>query len=249
MKSWLPPALLALVAAAMLVHGPIAQLARYHEFADTRSLFAIPNAGDVLSNVPFALVGLWGFVALRHRSMGLFRHPALRGYAIFLAALILTAGGSALYHLAPDNARLVWDRLPIAIACAGLLAAVHAETRDPAQPAWVPIALVIAAIASVAWWAFTESRGAGDLRPYLLLQGAPLLLIPLWQHFAKSPREARVTFAAAILLYALAKAAELGDFPILDALGFMSGHTLKHLLAAAAGALIVAHALRTYRLP
>jgi hypothetical protein len=57
-----------------------------------------------------------------------------------------------------------------------------------------------------------------------------------------------VTFAIAILLYALAKAAELGDRAILDALGFMSGHTLKHLLAAAAGALIAAHAVRAYRL-
>ena len=49
------------------------------------------------------------------------------GYRLFLVGLLLTAFGSGLYHLAPDNARLVWDRLPIALACAGLLAAVRAE--------------------------------------------------------------------------------------------------------------------------
>ena len=239
MKSWLPLALVALAAAAMLVHGPIAQLERYHEFADTRALGGIPNAGDVLSNIPFALAGLWGLLALRHRGP--------RGYSIFFVALVLTALGSGYYHLAPDNARLVWDRLPIALACAGLLAAVHAETRDPAQPLWVPLVLMAIAIASVAWWSFTESRGAGDLRPYLLLQGAPLLLIPLWQHFAKAPRATRVAFAVAILLYAAAKAAETGDHAIFDALGWVSGHTLKHVLAAAAGAVIAAHVVRTYR--
>ena len=188
MKSWLPLALVATAAAAMLVHGPIPQLARYHEFADTRTLLAVPNAASVLSNAAFALVGLWGFLALRERGGALVRDPALRGYSIFLAALILTAMGSSFYHLAPDNARLVWDRMPIALACAGLLAAVHAETHGPPpQPSWIPIALGVAAIASVTWWSFTEARGGGDLRPYLLLQGAPLFLIPLWQQGSAPP--------------------------------------------------------------
>jgi hypothetical protein len=247
LRQWLPLALVALAAAAMLVHGPIAQLDHYHEFADTRALFGIPNAADVLSNPGFALVGVWGFWALRHRGGALVTDPASRGYALFFLALVLTAVGSTFYHLAPDNARLLWDRLPIALACAGLLAAVHAQTRDPDQPAWVFVALVGAAIASVAWWSFTETRGAGDLRPYLLLQGAPLVLVPLWQHFARAPRASRLAFGAAILLYAVAKAAELGDHAIFDALGWMSGHTLKHVLAIAAGAVITANAVREHR--
>ena len=247
MKSWLPLALFALAVAAMLVHGPIPQHARYHEFADTRTFLAIPNAADVLSNAAFALVGIWGLLALRQRGRALVTDPVLRGYALFLLALLLTALGSSFYHLAPDNGRLVWDRVPIALACAALLAAAHAETRNPAQPAWVPLALVAGAIASVGWWFFTESRGAGDLRPYLLLQGAPLVLVPLWQHFAKAPRAGRIAFAIAILLYAFAKAAEIGDRAIFDALGWISGHTLKHLLAAAAGAVIAAYAVPAYR--
>ena len=173
MRSWLPTAFLALVVIAMLMHGPIAQLERYHEFADTRALAGLPNVADVLSNVGFAIVAAWGFWALRGRR----RHPRLAGawlaYFTFLVAIGLTAIGSSYYHIAPDNDRLLWDRLPIALACAGLLAGVYADTHE-SPSRWLLPALVVAAIASVLWWSFTEHRGAGDLRPYLLMQGAPL---------------------------------------------------------------------------
>jgi predicted membrane channel-forming protein YqfA (hemolysin III family) len=246
MKRWIPTALLALAAFAMLLYGPIPQLEHYHEFADVRTLFGLPNAADVLSNAGFALVGLWGFFALRgHR-----HHPGIEaawpGYCVFLAAITLTAFGSSFYHLAPDNDRLLWDRLPIALACAGLLAAVHAETH-PSRSPWVLLGLVVAGVASVLWWSFTESFGAGDLRPYLLMQGAPLLVVPLWHWIYDSPRADRVAFGVAILLYVLAKAAELDDHRIFETLGFMSGHTLKHLLAVAAAAVLTANLVRRVR--
>jgi hypothetical protein len=239
-RRWIPSLLALAAGAAMLVHGPIPQLAHYHEFADSRAFLGIPNGLDVLSNAGFALVALWGLVALwPHR-----REAAIArswpGQLLFLVALLLTAAGSTWYHLAPDNARLVWDRLPIALACAGLLAAVDADTRETPRPPWVLVLLVAGAIGSVWWWSFTEARGAGDLRPYLLLQGAPLLLIPLWQASYRSPRRDRLAFGVAIALYALAKVAELGDHAIFEALGFMSGHTLKHLLSTAAAVVLVA---------
>ncbi|HUJ00366.1 MAG TPA: alkaline phytoceramidase [Usitatibacter sp.] len=235
----IPAVLMLAIAAAMVAHGPVPQPPRYHEFADTRAWLGVPNAADVFSNVGFAIVGAWGLAALlAHR-----RDPRIArgwpGYALFLASLALTAAGSAWYHLAPDNARLFWDRAPIALLCAGLLVAVDAETRTDAQPRWILPALVVAAVASVGWWSFTEARGAGDLRPYLLLQVAPLVLIPLWQGLRGARRRDRIAFAVAILLYVLAKIAELEDHAIFAALGFMSGHTLKHLLSVAASAVLV----------
>ena len=233
MKRWLPTILLAAAVLGMLVHGPIPQLANYHRFADTRSFFGIANAADVLSNAAFALVALWGYRVVN-------RHPpssARPAYYVFVLSLALTALGSAYYHLAPDNARLVYDRIPIALACAGLLAGVHAETHAATPRALLP-GLAALAIASVFWWSFTEARGMGDLRPYLLIQLSPLALIPLWQWLAGSPREERIGYAAAIALYALAKVTELADGAIFDALGFVSGHTLKHLLAAGGAAMI-----------
>ena len=236
MKRWIPAGVLLLAVAAMVLHGPIAQLEHYHEFADGRALLGLPNAGDVLSNAGFAIVAAWGFWALRGKR----HHPLLEGgwagYLVFLCAIALTAIGSSFYHLAPDNDRLLWDRLPIALACAGLLAAVCAETHD--SPRWFLPALVAAAIASVFWWSVTESFGAGDLRPYLLLQAAPLILIPLWQWIYGSPREDRVAFGIAIGLYALAKVFELNDHAVFDALTYVSGHTIKHLLAVAAAAVL-----------
>lgn len=59
---------------------------------------------------------------------GRFSDPRERWlYEVVLAGFILTAVGSAYYHLAPDNHRLVWDRIPIMGVFMRLLAAVIAE--------------------------------------------------------------------------------------------------------------------------
>lgn len=229
---------------AMAIHGPIVQPAGYHDFADGRAILGIPNMADVLSNAGFALVGIWGLLRLRaHR-----REPSLArgwpGHELFLTALVLTAAGSAYYHWAPDSDRLSWDRLPIALACAGLLAASRAETREGTR-VWVwTAALAVAAVASVLWWAMTDRAGLGDLRPYLLLQAAPLVVIPLWQMGGRAPPEERRAFALAIALYVLAKAAELTDHGIYNLTGAVSGHTVKHLLATGAAAVLTARLVR-----
>lgn len=239
------PAWLTVLAVALLAaYGPIGQWPDYHRFADQTSWHGIPHAADVLSNLGFALVALWGMAWLyRHR-----HHPAYAAgrysWLLFLAGLLLTAGGSAYYHLDPDNFRLVWDRLPIALACAGLLAAVWAETRPRGRAGTATLGLGLYAVASVAWWYYTELRGYGDLRPYLLLQGLPLLAIPLWQAGHGTPGGERARFAAALSLYGLAKLAELGDHAIFALTGGLSGHTLKHILAALAAAVLVAALVR-----
>jgi hypothetical protein len=238
---YLPAFFTLLCGLAMLVHGPIGQPANYHAFADHTDFLGIPYANDVLSNLGFALVGSWGILCLWPQR----QHPALLagrvGYGVFLIGLILTALGSAYYHLAPDNDRLLWDRLPIALACAGLLAGAWAETALPKRYALAATCLlVIYAITSVFWWYVSELNGAGDLRPYLLLQILPIVLIPLWQAIYPSPLRDRLWFGAAFLLYVLAKLAELNDHELLAmSHALLSGHTLKHLLATAAAAALV----------
>jgi len=238
--AYLPTLLTLAIATALLVHGPIPQWPDYHLFADLREFAGIPRAGDVLSNLPFALVGAWGLFSLlprdRFRSFG----AAGPAYALFLVALILTALGSGSYHLAPDNARLVWDRIPIALACAGLLAGVRADTHRDTHAVRFTVVVAVAAVASVLWWYVTETRGQGDLRPYLFVQLMPAVLIPLWQALARAPRADRLAFGAAIVLYFVARAAEFNDRAIFETLGWISGHTIKHLVAACAAAFIVA---------
>jgi len=233
---------LALVAAA-LAHGPVAQLPDYHDFADHTAHLGIAHFADVLSNLGFALVALWGWIRLfpaRHRTE---LNDSWAAYGLFLIALFLTAFGSSFYHLAPDNTRLVWDRLPIALACAGLLAGVRGDARKRRCDGYVA-ALAVFAVASVAWWHFTGQTGIGDLRPYLLLQVLPIVLIPLWQWLYSLPRAERWAFAGALLLYVIAKLTELYDHEIAAALGMITGHTLKHLLATAAAAGIVGSLVR-----
>ncbi|OKO80142.1 hypothetical protein AC628_09990 [Bradyrhizobium sp. NAS96.2] len=226
------------IIAAFAVHGRIAQPAHYNDFADNSAVSGIPHAGDVLSNAGFALVAIWGWLALwPHRDSDQFR-AAWSGYRLFLIGLLLTAFGSAYFHLAPGNGRLTWDMLPIALAGAGLLVGVRGA-QGGSKANIEAIGLGLYAAASVAWWVYTDRHGAGDLRPYLLLQVLPLVLIPLWQSIHRAPRTERIAFAVAMGLYVLAKLAEVLDHPIANTLGFVSGHTLKHLIATAATAAIV----------
>jgi len=239
----LPMLVTVILSGAALWHGPIAQLPNYHDFADQTTSFGIPHFADVLSNLGFALAALWGWWQLAPAS----RHASLKdgwaGYRLFLIGLFLTAIGSSYYHLAPDDASLVWDRLPIALACGGLLAGVRGDALK-INSSLLAIVLTCAAVASVAWWHFTGQTGVGDLRPYLFLQALPIILIPLWQWLYDIPNAERWAFAGALLLYVIAKFAELYDHEIAAILGVVTGHTLKHFLATAAAAGIVGSLIR-----
>ncbi len=241
-KSWITfaPTLITVGLIAILaMHGRIAQPGHYHDFADRSAALGIHHAADVFSNAGFALVAIWGWLTLRSRRDSDALRAGWPGYRLFLIGLFLTAFGSGFYHFAPDNARLIWDRLPIALACAGLLVGVRGDTKPGLKTEIEAIVLAVYAVASVAWWAYTDRIGADDLRPYLLLQGLPLVLIPLWQAIHRAPRADRIAFAAAMGLYVLAKIAEIFDHEIANILGVVSGHTLKHLIATAATATVV----------
>ena len=56
---------LALATALAGLAPAVAQYADYHAFADQRTLWGLPFAMDVLSNLPFAVMGVWGLLRLR----------------------------------------------------------------------------------------------------------------------------------------------------------------------------------------
>jgi len=236
------PLLLALV---LLLHGPVPQWAGYHHFADQRHAWGLPHAADVLSNLPFALVGIWAGWS-RHR---LPRGNSALAWQAFAATLLATAAGSSLYHWAPDNAALFFDRLPIACACAALACAFLAERvhGNWGAPRTLGLALV-AACASVALWWTSEQAGHSDLRPYLFVQFLPMLLVPVALLLRLPRRCATAAPDAAwwgvLAGYALAKGLEVADHAVFETLGFVSGHTLKHLAAAGAALWLLAAAQR-----
>ena len=221
---------------AAILAPRIAQPLAYHNFADRRAWLGIANFGDVVSNAGFAIVGLWGLtILLRKPSRVQFVDSRERWpYLIVFAGMVLTAVGSSYYHLAPDNDRLVWDRLPMTIVFMALVAAMIIERISVAMGlALLPLLLVVG-ITSVVEWHTSEINGASDLRFYAALQAyAVLLLLAI---LLLAPRYTRSSDLAIVVgFYVLAKITEAVDRPIFAFGHMVSGHTSKHLAAAAAG--------------
>jgi hypothetical protein len=229
--------------AVVLAGPPVPQPLTYHSMADQRSWLGIPNALNVLSNLPFAIVGVLGLKAI-FASDADCRVPFDESwerwpYAALFGGVVLTTVGSSYYHLAPDNARLVWDRLPMTVGFMGLLTAVLAERVSPPLGRWLFVPLLVGGAASVGYWYWSEVQGAGDLRPYLLVQFGSLLVVLLLLTFYPARYVGDGYLVAGLAAYAAAKGFELADGFILARGGIISGHTLKHLVAAAGVACLV----------
>lgn len=220
-----------IVVAAALPRFP--QPADYHNFADHRGWLGIPGFGDVVSNLGFAVVGVLGlFALLRKPSRIRFLDQREKWpYLIIFLGLLLTAAGSSYYHLAPDNARLVWDRLPMTIVFMSLVAALIAERFSVRAGLMLLPFLLTIGIASVWQWWWSESHGSGDLRFYAGVQLYAMLAVVL-ALFLKSRYTRSSDLAVLAIFYFLAKATETFDNQIFSLGNMVSGHTLKHILAA-----------------
>ena len=226
------------VAATFAAVPPIPQDQAYHQFAEQRQLLGVPHFGDVVSNVAFTVIGVWGLWVLAATASG--KAFAARiwalPYAVFLAGFALVGLGSAYYHWAPTDETLLWDRLPMTIAFMGLAGAVIADRLGTGLAKRALLPLLLAGVGSVIVWRFT-----GDLRLYGLIQFLPMAVLPLL--CLLFPSQGGLHGRALILLaafYGLAKALEYFDVAVWTATSaLISGHTLKHLAAAAAGIFVV----------
>jgi hypothetical protein len=139
-------AAIAILAAAILFGAfpPIAQDAAYHDFADRRSIWGIPNFWNVVTNLPFLAVALWGLRAFRSSTAFLYRWERL-AYAILLAGVALIAFGSGYYHWHRNSATLLWDRIPMTVAFMSLLAATIGErtTASAGRLLLLPLMLAV----------------------------------------------------------------------------------------------------------
>ena len=223
---------------------PISQDSSYHQFADTRTIAGIPNFFNVLSNLAFFAVGYLGMQLCLKASLKPQYQAFNKAYLLFFVGVLLTGLGSAYYHLDPDNSTLLWDRLPMTIAFMAFFCAVLGSCISPNLAHKLLYPVVILGIASTLYWHFTEQQGQGDLRPYILVQFLPIILLPLIMLLYDGKKQG-CTFVWPILgLYILAKITELLDKQLYQILSGLSGHSIKHLLAAL-GIYFVYAAVRT----
>jgi len=231
---------------------PYPQDPGYHCLADDREILGIPHVGDVVSNLAFLLVGIAGLMfVLGPKGRTLLKAPGERlPYGAFFAALVLVTWGSTYYHWAPSNGPLFWDRLPITIGFMALLAAFIADRIDLG---WgvraLPVLMILGAAVTYQWLLSEgteplscDDAGRGDLRFYILLQAVAVVSIVLmcWLFPA---RNTNIRYVWLMLLwYGIGKVLE---FPAVDVWvyglrGWVSGHTLKHLVSAVATYMVLA---------
>lgn len=230
---------LAVLAALLLPAMP--QPLAYHDFADHRTMAGIANFLDVASNAAFVLAGFAGLaIVLRRRTV--FEESRERWpYAVFFAGVALTGLGSAYYHLAPDNERLFWDRLPMTVAFVSLIAAQVGDRFGARSGLRLLLPMLVVGAASVVYWRATERMGAGNVMPYGVLQAySVIVLLILARRPSRYTRGNDIYWVFAG--YVLAKVFETFDGPLYELGHVASGHSLKHL-AAAVASLFVARML------
>lgn len=211
----------------------------YHSFADRRMFAGVPNSLNVLSNLPFAVVGLVGVAGLlrREQSAVFLDSRESLPYFAFFAGLFLVAFGSAYYHLFPSNQSLVWDRIPISIVLVAFACSQLAERVSPKTGAILLVPLLGLGIGSVVYWRLTELLGQGDLRPYGFVRFFPMILVPFLILVFPKRYTGSGRLLVALVLFGASSLLETLDEEVLQIAG-LSGHTLKHLLAALSGYLI-----------
>lgn len=219
---------------------PIPQSQNYHHFADQRIWLGIPNTWNVLSNIAIALPGLFGLLLLFSPNKVQFNDDRERWLWIGVAlGLILTAIGSSYYHLAPDNFRLIWDRLPMTFVFMCIVAALISERINIYLGLWLWPVLVAIGFYSVWLWYASELQGNSDLSFYIGIQ-AFTLLTAMVMVLLPSPYTRNWDLAVAIVCYVLAVLCDMFDHQIDRMMGdVISGHTLKHLAVGLTGAVLI----------
>jgi len=226
---------------ATFLFPPVLQNQQYHQFADHRRLLGISNFWNVMSNLPFLVVGSMGLYKWQTLKLNLVT-TVLYIYLIFFIGISLISVGSAYYHSRPGDNTLIWDRLPMTIAFMSLMSFTLAECLSVSWGRFSLVPLLSIGIFSVCYWYFGELHGSGDLRLYALVQFLPMILLVILLLFGQKTFNNQSGYWWLLVAYILAKLVEHFDEAIYRATsGFLGGHLLKHLFSAAGLYLLILH--------
>lgn len=210
---------------------PIPQDPTFHSFADKRCLASIPNFWNVVSNIPFLIIGLMGmFVALFRKPPGMLQELKVNVFVFFLG-IFFCCIGSMYYHYSPNTGSLFWDRLPMTVSFMSFFSIIIGEQISVKAGKMILPQLLLIGLISVLYWNMTEREGHGDLRLYGLVQFLPMILIPVIVILFKSKFNTNLYLWLVALCYVAAKLLEYFDYLIFDCGRVMGGHALKHFSA------------------
>lgn len=208
---------------------PIAQDINYHNFTDKVTFLSIPNFNNVISNIGFVIIGIYGLI---NNYKKIISSPLL---ILLLLGFFFTGLGSSYYHWKPNNVTLVYDRLPMVLVFMTFFTFIISTYISKKHLLYYSIVFVFLGFGSVFYWSFTESIGNGDLRPYVLIQFLPILLIPLIIILFKNKANKSIYIIPIIGCYIIAKFCEHFDKQVyVFTSELLSGHSIKHLFAALA---------------
>lgn len=225
------------VGVGLNAHGHASLYGHGHPFIDARVLWGIPNGMDVLSNLPLVLAGLLGLLTLWGKPVP---HATRNAMAVFFAGLLMAGMGSAWYHWAPDASGLVVDRLGMSVTFSGAIAVALAE-RIGQRAAQTSLVAVLATAIVSAVLPVTH----GNVLPWAVVQFGGMALIFWAATQTRLAHAVGVNLGALIATYSLAKVCELNDATLFDLSSeWISGHSLKHGLAALAALPVIVALMR-----
>jgi hypothetical protein len=221
------------VVMGLLAWGPVELTAQAHKYADDRAWFGVAGAANVWVNAAMFAAGAWGWRATWSSHWP----PHLRTpWQLFHLCAMVSAAAAALYHTRPHDTLFVLTHIATASGFVMLTLGLLAE-RVHARFGSLPVCLMVLAGIALTGSAmlFAQSQGASlDMRPLLLLEVIPVLVIPAGALSLPGRSTGVFDWIVVLALYTLAKLLETGDAFILEASGWISGHTLMHLALSAA---------------
>ncbi len=221
------------VAMGLIAWGPIELTAHVHRYADDRAWLGIPGAANVWVNAAMFAAGAWGWRTTRRSHWPThLRTP----WQLFQLCAMASAAASAAYHARPDDTLFVLTHVATAsgfvmLTLGHLAERVHSCFGSRSLCGTVLLGITLTGASMLFGRALS---GALDMRPLLLLEVIPVLVIPAGALSLPGQSTLFFDWVLVLSLYALAKLLEAGDALILEASGWISGHTLMHLALTAA---------------
>jgi len=215
-----------------LYFGRYQQEQNYHQFADNRVFFGIPNGLDVMSNLAIVFPGIAGIAFVHERQKNKYEwadkfEPTIL-YCMFFG-MVLTFFGSVWFHLEPSNSTLVWDRLGMVIIMACYCSLIIFDRFDSNLAKKVHFPLILIGFSSVFIWQYFD-----DLRFYFAFKVQLFILVFILLKYGEESYNRSKDYILSLALFGLATIFEFNDGVVFDALIIISGHTLKHIVAGIA---------------